>query len=76
MGGKHSVEGRSVVGSTWMSGLRLRVVSVWAAVCARCVALVQIYNTAFGIECASRPKLPKWDDRSGRDATETSVWSI
>ena len=27
-----------------MSGLRLRVVIVWAAVCARCVALVQIYN--------------------------------
>ena len=41
---KDSIEGRSVVGSTWMSGLRLRVVIVWAAVCARCVALVQIYN--------------------------------
>ena len=28
-----------------MSGLRLRVVIVWAVVCARGVALVQIYNT-------------------------------
>ena len=33
-GDKDSIEGRSVVGSTWMSGLRLRVVIVWAAVCA------------------------------------------
>ena len=29
---KGSIEGRSVVGSAWMSGLRLRVVIVWAAV--------------------------------------------
>ena len=41
-GDKDSIEGRSVVGSTWMSGLRLRVVIIGAAVCACCVALVQI----------------------------------
>ena len=29
---KDSIEGRSVVGSAWMSGMRLRVVIVWAAV--------------------------------------------
>ena len=29
--------------------------------------------TAFGFECASQPKLPKCDGRSGIDATETSV---
>ena len=29
---KDRIEGRSVVGSAWMSGLRLRVVIVWAAV--------------------------------------------
>ena len=28
--------------------------------------------TAFGIECASQPKLPKCDGRSGGDATETA----
>ena len=29
---KDSIEGRSVVGSAWMSGLRLCVIIVWAAV--------------------------------------------
>ena len=52
----------AVVGSTWMSGLRLRVVIVGAAVGARCVALVQIYNSgdeggSFRIHQAIRTRL-------------------
>ena len=44
---KDSIEGRSVVGSAWMSGMRLRVVIVWGRRCARCVALVQYITVTY-----------------------------
>ena len=41
-----------------MSGLRLRVVIVWGRRCARCVALVQIYNSALLIPNLNRTSPP------------------